>query len=63
MTPESRKYAVREAQHRRLLLDNGCVNIVPAATNKYMNYSGNRYTDYNKQTVVVGIFYTVLAKS
>jgi hypothetical protein len=28
-----------------------------------MNYSGNRYTDYNKQTVVVGIFYTVLAKS
>jgi hypothetical protein len=41
MTLESRKYAVREAQQRRLFLDNGYVNIVPAAT----NYRGNGYAE------------------
>jgi hypothetical protein len=41
MMPESRKCVVRKAQQRRLLLDNGLVNIVPAAT----NYRGNAYTE------------------
>jgi hypothetical protein len=28
--------------------------------NKYMDYCGNEYTDYSRQTVVVGVFYMVL---
>jgi hypothetical protein len=35
MTPESRKCAVREAQQSSPLLDIGCGNIFPAATNEY----------------------------
>jgi hypothetical protein len=45
MTPESGKCAVREAQQRHLLLDNGKVNIVPAEANEYMDYRGNGYAD------------------
>jgi hypothetical protein len=31
--------------------------------NEYTDYRGNGYADYNRITVVVDVFYTVLAKS
>jgi hypothetical protein len=35
----------------------------PSATNEYMDYLANGYADYNVKTVVVDVFYRVLAKS